>query len=215
MKFSMLVPAALMLAILLAAAGRLEVWSFYAWTGMIALSGTTVQFILARRCPELLAERMKPPVDRDRLTRRLTFFPVLAALILAGVGVRLGWNGLPVWLMLAGLMLVGAGFALVAWVLTTNAFASSAVRIQAERDQHVITVGPYAFVRHPMYLAVLLVCLGSGLALGSWPAEVAFSAIVPLFVRRTLLEDDMLHAELPGYQTYARRVRWRVLPGLF
>jgi protein-S-isoprenylcysteine O-methyltransferase Ste14 len=79
----------------------------------------------------------------------------------------------------------------------------------------VITTGPYALVRHPMYLAVALVCLGSGPALGSWWAGLALVPVLAIFVRRTVIEDRMLHRELAGYAEYAARVRWRVVPGVF
>jgi protein-S-isoprenylcysteine O-methyltransferase Ste14 len=79
----------------------------------------------------------------------------------------------------------------------------------------VITHGPYAFVRHPMYLAVVLICLGGGTALGSLLATAALLPVIAVFARRTLLEDRMLRDELPGYRDYSARVRWRVIPLVF
>jgi protein-S-isoprenylcysteine O-methyltransferase Ste14 len=177
--------------------------------------GATTYTVLGRRSPELLAERIKPPSDRDRATRRLVALPIVAHLVLAGLDVRFGWSVVPTGLTLAGLACVAAGFALVGWTLLTNPFASSAVRVQQERDQRVISHGPYTFVRHPMYLAVLCVCLGAGPALASWHASLALLPVVAIFVRRTLFEDAILHRELAGYPQYAARVRWRVVPGVF
>ena len=79
----------------------------------------------------------------------------------------------------------------------------------------MIAGGPYALVRHPMYLGVLLFAPGSAMALGSWWSIVPLLPVLATFVRRTLFEDRMLHEELPGYGEYAARVRWRVVPGLF
>lgn len=158
---------------------------------------------------------MKPPSDRDRATRRLVILPFLSLLVISGLDVRFGWSAVPMAAQVMGLVLELLGFALVGWVLLTNPFASSAVRIQRERGQKVITSGPYALVRHPMYLAVVLVCLGSGPALGSWYAGLALLPVIGIFIRRTLLEDRMLHRDLEGYDSYSARVRWRVLPPLF
>lgn len=141
--------------------------------------------------------------------------PLLASLIVSGLDVRFGWSSVPLAAQIAGLVVVALGFALMGWVLLTNPFASSAVRIQQDRGQRVISTGPYALVRHPMYLAALLVFLGSGPAVGSWWGGLAFLSLIPVFVRRTLLEDRMLNDELEGYREYAAHVRWRVVPRVF
>ncbi len=211
----LLVPAGVMLAILSLSAGRADVWQFWAWTAGFWITGSATYALLGRVSPELVAERMKPPSDRDRATRRLVLLPLLAHLLLAGFDARFGWSAVPLAVQLTGLVLFILGFALVGWVLVTNPFASSAVRIQHERKQRVISHGPYALVRHPMYLAVVLVCVGSGPALGSWFAGAALLPVLGLFVRRTLIEDRMLRDELEGYGDYSQRVRWRVVPLLF
>ena len=97
-----------------------------------------------------------------------------------------------------------------------NRFFSSVVRIQTDRGQHVVSTGPYAVIRHPGYLAGIVVMLASGVALGSWIAA-AFLAIttLPFLLYRAITEDRILQAELPGYRDYAQRVRWRLIPGLW
>jgi protein-S-isoprenylcysteine O-methyltransferase Ste14 len=207
--------AAGMLALLLAAAGRIDVWRFWGWVGVMWLAGVLTYARLAKVSPALVAERMKPPTDRDRATRRLVALPFLALLVTSGLDARWEWSRVPLAVQLAGLALVALGFALVSWVLFTNPFASSAVRIQDDRGQRVISGGPYAFVRHPMYSAVLLVCMGSGPALGSWPGGLALVPVVAIFVRRTRIEDGMLARDLDGYPAYAARVRWRLIPFVF
>lgn len=208
-------PAFLILAVLFTTAGRLDLWPFWAYAGVMYVVGSTTYTLLGRRSPGLLAERIKPPSDRDRATRRLVAVPFLAHLVIAGLDARFGWSAVPVGLTVTGLALVATGFALVGWTLLTNPFASSAVRVQHEREQRVISNGPYAIVRHPMYLAVVFVCLGAGPALASWYASPVLLLVVAIFVRRTLFEDAMLHRELAGYAQYARKVRWRVVPGVF
>lgn len=200
-------------ALLFTAAGEIGVPAFWLYIAMVWLVLATTYTLLSRSRPDLVAERLRPPSDRDRATRRVVV-PLLAAhLVLAGLDVgRLQRSAVPLALQAIGFALCLTGFGFAAWTVFTNPFASSAVRIQEERAQEVIMHGPYALVRHPMYLGVVLVCVGSGLALGSYWAGLALLPIVPLFVRRTRLEDRMLHDELPGYRAYAARVRWRIVP---
>lgn len=209
------IPASATFAVLFASAGRADVWRFWAYAGVILLSFCATYTILGRVSPALVTERMKPPSDHDRATRRLSALPILAHLVLAGLDVRFGWSTVPFVLVLSGFVLVSSGFVLVAWTLLTNPFASTAVRVQTECHHHVIAHGPYAMVRHPMYLAVLFVCLGAGPALGSWYSGLSLVPVIAIFVRRTLLEDRMLHSELDGYAAYASRVSWRVIPFVF
>jgi protein-S-isoprenylcysteine O-methyltransferase Ste14 len=207
------IPALFMAGVPALLAGR-PVWNFWAYAAVMWLAGSLTYTRLGQVNPGLLAERIKPPHDRDRASRRLVALPFLAHLVLAGLDHRFSWSHVPLAVELLGLALVAAAFALVAWTLLSNPFASSAVRLQPEREQRVISSGPYRFVRHPMYLAVFLVCLGGGPALGSWWAGLALLPIIVIFVRRTLLEDALLQRELAGYSEYAARVRWRIIPHL-
>lgn len=207
--------AAILLGILLISAGRFDAWQPWAYCGVIWLIATGTYTHLGRTSPGLVAERMRPPSDTDRATRRLVALPFLTYLITSGLDLRFGWSALPSWLTALSLIIVAAGFGLVTWVLSSNPFASSAVRIQQERGHSVISSGPYRLVRHPMYLAVVLVCLASGPALGSWYSGLALVPVVLIFIRRTLREDRLLHEQLAGYADYASRVRWRVVPLVF
>ncbi len=101
------------------------------------------------------------------------------------------------------------------WVTRTNAYLSRFARIQDDRGQQVVTTGPYRYVRHPMYAAVIPFILCIALILGSWWALVPGAIIAILFVVRTALEDRMLQEELPGYKAYAQHVRYRLLPGVW
>jgi len=217
MMFLRTLPIAVLVMLLLAlGAGRWDLPMHWAYVAVLWLSAGTTYTLLQSRSPELIRERLKPPSDRDRSTRRVAIPIMLAHYLVAGLDAgRLGWTRVPFPLQIAGLAMLAASMAVVGWTLLSNPYASSAVRIQSEREHHVITTGPYAIVRHPMYLGVLLFSLGSGAALGSWLAAVLLVPVLAIFVRRTLLEDRMLHAELKGYAEYAARVRWRVVPGLF
>ena len=114
-----------------------------------------------------------------------------------------------------GLIGFAIGMALTTWAMLVNSFFSSAVRLQPDRSQHVVTAGPYRVVRHPGYSGGLLLLLSIGIALGSWIAMTPILLIVPLMVRRILIEERMLADALPGYADYTRRVRSRIVPGLW
>jgi protein-S-isoprenylcysteine O-methyltransferase Ste14 len=130
---------------------------------------------------------------------------------------RFHWSDtVPVWLQSLGLIALAGSYAFCIWAMRVNRFFSSVVRIQTDRGQHVVTTGPYAVIRHPGYLAGIVVMLTSGVALGSWVAA-AFLVIttLPFLLYRAITEDRILQAELPGYRDYAGRVRWRLMPGLW
>jgi protein-S-isoprenylcysteine O-methyltransferase Ste14 len=130
---------------------------------------------------------------------------------------RFHWTDtVPVWLQALALAVVAAGYALVFWAMLVNRFFSSVVRIQSERGQHVIDRGPYAVIRHPGYSAGILIVLASGVALGSWLAAAFLVAVVlPFLLYRVFNEDRVLQSQLTGYGDYARRVPWRLVPGLW
>lgn len=202
-------------AILFGCAGRFDlpwVWGYLAlWTAYILGASAVAMHVH----PDLVEERLKPPTDREPLTRRLALVPGFGHLIVAGLDLRYGWSSMYIAVHVVAFVLLAAGMALIGWTFATNRFASSAVRIQEERGHTVITTGPYAIVRHPMYLGVVSIILASGPALGSWWALLVVTPMIPVFVRRTRIEDRMLHDELPGYSEYAERTRWRIVPGVF
>nr|NIN68360.1 isoprenylcysteine carboxylmethyltransferase family protein [Anaerolineae bacterium]NIN98447.1 isoprenylcysteine carboxylmethyltransferase family protein [Anaerolineae bacterium] len=108
-----------------------------------------------------------------------------------------------------------SGYALGVWAIASNAFFSQIVRIQKERGHRVATGGPYRFVRHPGYVGTILVGLAAPIMLGSLWALIPGGAVALLFILRTALEDQTLLGELEGYGTYAGRVRYRLLPGVW
>ena len=100
--------------------------------------------------------------------------------------------------------------------MRVNRFFSSVIRIQTDRGQHVVTTGPYAFVRHPGYIAGILIITASGPALGSWLAGALIVIfILPFLLYRAVTEDRILQVQLAGYSDYAAWVRWRLVPGIW
>jgi protein-S-isoprenylcysteine O-methyltransferase Ste14 len=112
-----------------------------------------------------------------------------------------------------GLLLLVASIGAVMWVMRTNSFAVPVVKLQSERGQRVIDTGPYAYVRHPMYSAVIVFFFGAALELGSWWGVALVPLFIVLFAIRSVIEERALLTGLPGYADYIGRVRYRLLPG--
>ena len=176
-------------------------------------------WVILRVHPALLAERLGPRKGAQRWDMLILSAMGLLQLlryILAGLDHRLGWtSAFPLPLQITGLLLAILGSALVVWATGSNAYFSQVVRLQQERGQCVVDSGPYARVRHPAYAGLLLVDLGLPLLLNSLPALGIGVLEVALLVVRTRLEDDLLLVDLDGYAGYARRVRARLLPGVW
>ena len=169
--------------------------------------------------PELMAERGQPREnvkDWDRVLTSLTTFPILALLIVAGLDERFGWSPeLAVAIHLIGLAFIALGQGLFSWAMTSNLFFSTAVRIQMDRGQTVVSGGPYRYLRHPGYVGMIVSLFATALVFGSLWALIPAGLAAVLFVVRTALEDKVLLEELDGYQDYARQVRYRLLPGVW
>jgi protein-S-isoprenylcysteine O-methyltransferase Ste14 len=187
------------------------------WLYLAILAAIIVASLLALD-PGLFRERMRPGGKRPPLGLRLFTIVMFVHWIAAGLDRgRFHWSdNVPAWLQAVGLIALAASYALCFWAMLVNRFFSSVVRIQSDRGQHVVTGGPYAFVRHPGYLAGIVIILASGPALGSWLATALLVvASLPFLLYRAVTEDRVLQAELAGYADYARRVRWRLLPGIW
>src|SRR5204862_344386 len=128
---------------------------------------------------------------------------------------RMHWSVVSPAIVVLGYALLGGGIAFGGWAQAVNRFFEPGVRLQRERGQHVITDGPYRFVRHPGYVSALMVFVGLALALASWWALIPAAWASALLIVRTRWEDALLHAELAGYADYARRTRYRLLPGVW
>jgi protein-S-isoprenylcysteine O-methyltransferase Ste14 len=202
-------------AALFGSAGNFAIPGFWIYLAIFAAVFIAAFAMLDRG---LLQERMRPGGRPAPLGLRLLNVVLLVHWIIAGLDRgRLHWtDAVPAWLQGVGLLLVALGYALVFWAMLVNRFFSSVVRIQSDRGQHVVTSGPYAFVRHPGYSAGIAIVLASGIALGSWLAAAFLAAVVlPFLVYRVLNEDRVLQSRLEGYADYAHAVPWRLIPGLW
>jgi len=173
---------------------------------------------LWRRNPDIFVARSRihkgtKSWDKGLLALLLaSFFSVFAV---AAFDARYGWSSVPVWLIVLGYVLLSLGHLMSIRAYVVNKFAEPSVRIQSERGQKVVDAGPYAIVRHPLYLGSLLFVGGIPLALGSFRALLPAGVWAVTTVVRTALEDRVLRSELEGYKDYASRVRYRLIPGLW
>jgi len=174
---------------------------------------------LFRTNPALLAERLdwtkRAPKRWDRLLMAGLIPVFVAVYALAGLDFRFGWSDVPPAVRAVAFVLVGAFYALLALVLRENAYLSRVVEVRPEAGHRVVSTGPYAVVRHPMYAGYIVWLLAVPIALGSLPALAPATLLAAAILARTVLEDRTLHAELPGYPEYAAKVRWRLLPHVF
>lgn len=191
-----------------------------AWVYLALFFGGVIWFtlLMARHDPALLAERTKPPFQKgqplwDKIFLVVGFVAMCGWTALMPLdAVRFHWSRMPAWLALAGVVAMLLSFALIGRVSLENTFMSAAVKIQEERGHRVISTGPYAAVRHPLYSAMLIYLAATPLVLGSWYG-LAGSVILGLgLASRTAMEDRELHRGLEGYPEYAARVRYRLIP---
>lgn len=209
-----------MLAVLLFLAAGTVNW-IAGWAMVIIMAGWVIAtaIVVIPHRPELLAERLGPRRGAktwDTVLLSLYGVAMMILWIVAGLDLRYGWSsGIGAAAQIIAMLLVIAGHALVVWATGTNAFFSQVVRIQTERGHTVVTDGPYRFVRHPAYVGAILLVLGAPIMLGSWWALIPGVICAVLMIVRTVLEDKTLQAELPGYNNYAQRTRYRLLPGVW
>jgi protein-S-isoprenylcysteine O-methyltransferase Ste14 len=208
-----LVMPALVGGIIFLTAGRFDLPGVWAVLGVLTVLCLAMSATIDR---DLFRERTKPgPGNRDRLTRPVGAVLLFAHWILAGLDARFEWSRIPLEVQIAGAIGYAVAMAFMFWVMGVNRFYSSVVRVQTDRGHQLVDTGPYRFVRHPGYAATLFGVFAGGLALGSWLALVPLLVLGVLFVRRLLIEEEMLRRELPGYAEYAERVRSRLVVGVF
>jgi protein-S-isoprenylcysteine O-methyltransferase Ste14 len=200
------------------AAGTLRWPAIWLYMGTIASGALAQRVYVSRRNPGILARRRDVGAGTKGWDVAWTaVFALLAATapIVAGLGVRFEWSTLPVPFAAIGVLANTVSGVVWARAMASNAHFESTVRIQHDVGHVVADGGPYRVVRHPGYAAFLVGGLGAPFMLLSWPALATGPLVAAWFIVRTALEDATLRRELPGYADYARRVRFRLVPGLW
>jgi len=208
--------------VLLVCGGDFNWWQAWVYSLLIIAIGIGGRVWAERRHPGLLAERqdiekIKSSKAWDKLLAPLMALSMSFPLVIvAGLDHRYGWSPVfPLWLNVLGIILISLGYAFATWALVENRFFFSTVRIETDRGHVVCDSGPYRIVRHPGYAGNIPPLPGIVLALGSlWTLVPAAVALI-IAVIRTVLEDQTLMEELPGYKDYATRVRYRLIPGIW
>lgn len=200
---------------LFASAGTLAIPGFWVY---VAIFAAVIVISFTSLDPGLLRERWRPGGQRPPMVLRLFALVLIVHWVIAGLdrGRFHVSDCVPSGLRTVGLIAMAAGYAFALWAMRVNRFFSSVVRIQDDRGQHVIDAGPYRFIRHPGYLAGIVIVVASGIGLGSWLAAAVLVILsLPFLLYRVITEDRVLQDRLPGYRDYAARVRWRLFPGLW
>jgi len=201
--------------IIILPAGKWDYWQGWMYLGTLFIPMFFVLAYFIKNDPALLERRLRTR-EKEATQRKiiaLSYLYFLAAFILPGLDVRFGWSNVPALVSMLASVLVFAGYMIFVWVMTVNSYLSRTVEVDAE--QKVVTTGPYAIVRHPMYFGVSLLYMASPVALGSYWALIPALVIVPLLVARILNEEEVLLRELSGYAKYRQKVKYRLLPGIW
>ncbi len=207
-----------MAPLLFLTAGTIRYWQ--GWTYLAVFFGASflITLYLAKNDPALLKRRLSagPWAEKEQTQKIIMAFTsigFIALIVTPGLDFRFGWSAVPLPIVAAGDVLVAIGYAIIFLVYKENTFTSATIEVA--KDQRVISTGPYALVRHPMYAGGLLYLLGTPLALGSWWGLVPFAATLPFLIWRLFDEEAFLARNLPGYTEYRNKVRFRLAPGVW
>jgi len=190
-------------------------WQAWVYLCVFFGASTLITLYLIRKDPALLQRRMSggPTAEKrpaQKLIMLFTSIGFIGLLVVPAVDHHFGWSRVPLGVVLTGDVLVALGFYLISIVYRENTFTSATIEIA--ENQKVISTGPYAIVRHPMYASALLYLVGTPLALGSFWGLVPIVAMIPFLIWRLFDEERFLSRNLPGYAEYQRRVRHRLVP---
>jgi len=207
-----------MAALLFLAAGTIRYWQGWAYLAVFFGASFLITLYLAKNDPALLKRRLSagPWAEKEQAQKIIMAFTSIgfvALIVVPALDFRFGWSAVPLPIVAAGDVLVAIGYAIIFLVYKENTFTSATIEVA--KDQRVISTGPYALVRHPMYAGGLLYLLGTPLALGSWWGLVPFAATLPFLIWRLFDEEAFLARNLPGYAEYRNKVRFRLMPGVW
>jgi len=206
---------AVMGTLLFGPAGTMRYWQAWVYIGIYVAASIPTMRHLVRKDPALLERRMRggPMFEKERTQRFIMTFTSLgfiALLVVPALDRRFGWSTVPVWAVVLGDILVAIGYYLILLVYRVNSYTASTIQVMP--GQTVISTGPYAIVRHPMYASGSLYISGTPLALASYWGFVPIAAMMPFLLWRLLDEERILTRDLPGYAEYRQRVRHRLVP---
>jgi len=207
-----------MAALIFIPARTLAYWQAWIFLGVYFAASLAITVYLMIKDPELLARRMSggPAAEKEKTQKIIMVFASLGfigLIVFSALDHRLAWSHMQPSVALAGDVLVVLGWVAIFFVFKENTFTSATIEVAA--GQKVISTGPYALVRHPMYAGALVMLLGIPIALGSWRGLLVIVAMMPALLWRLLDEEEFLTRNLPGYADYQSKVRYRLIPLLW
>jgi len=214
-----LVVLALVMGLLLfVPAGSLSYWHAWVYLAIFFSAAALTTQYLVRNDPALLSRRLRggPIAEKEPTQKIIMFFTsigFIGLLVVPALDFRFGWSAVPPWLVGVGNALVAIGFYFIFLVYKENTFTSATIEVA--EGQKVVTTGPYAAVRHPMYASALIYLFGTPIALGSFWGLLPLAATMPFLIWRLYDEEGFLAKNLPGYADYQRTVRSRLIPHIF
>jgi protein-S-isoprenylcysteine O-methyltransferase Ste14 len=215
---ALVVVAAVMALLLFVPVGTLHDWQAWVYLSIFFGASSITTLDLMKRDPALLQRRMRggPTAETETTQKVIMFFAsvgFIALLVVPALDHRFGWSVVPLAGVVAGDILVAMGFYVIFRVYRVNTFTAATIQVAA--DQRVISTGPYAIVRHPMYAGASLYVVGTPLALGSYWGLLAAAAMLPFLIWRLVDEERLLARNLPGYTEYQQRVPHRLVPWMW
>ncbi len=195
--------------------GGLDYWQAWLFLAVFTSSVLAITIYLGTHDPALLARRVKAgPLAEQQETQKIiqgiASLAFVAIFVVSALDHRSGWSRVPAALVVAGELVVALGLLLVFLVFRVNTFTSAVIEVS--REQQLVSTGPYAVIRHPMYTGGLVMLVGVPIALGSWWGLIAVPALAAVIVWRLIEEEKLLATSLPGYAEYCCRVKHRLVP---
>jgi protein-S-isoprenylcysteine O-methyltransferase Ste14 len=212
---SLLVLFLVMASVLFVAAGTLDYWQAWTFLAVYFAASFAITLYLMKQDPKLLQRRMSggPFAEQEpsqKIIMSFTSLGFIGLLVIPALDHRFAWSRMSPYVALAGEVLVVLGWLAIFFVFKANTFSSATIELAT--DQKVVSTGPYARVRHPMYAGALVMLLGMPIGLGSWWGVLVIAAILPALIWRLLDEENFLARNLQGYAEYRSKVRYRLVP---
>ena len=207
-----------MAALLFVPAGTSDYWQAWTFLAVYFACSLALSLYLMIADPALMQRRMRggPTAEKEpvqKIIMIITSLGFVGLLVVPALDHRFAWSQMPPMMALAGDVLVGIGWLAIFFVFRENSFTSATIELAP--DQKVISTGPYALVRHPMYAGALVMLLGIPIALGSWWGILVLAAILPALIWRLFEEEKFLARNLAGYVEYQNKVRYRLIPTIW
>ncbi len=212
----LLMAVVLLGAVFFLPAGTFDYWQAWVYMVILITPATLTMLYLLMKAPDLLERRMKmkEKETEQKLIVKLSFIFYIVLFLIPGFDKRYGWSDVSVIIVICADILIFLGYLLFILVIKENRYASRVIEVAEE--QKVISTGPYAVVRHPMYVSSLLIFIFSSLALGSyWAALIPSVFIILLIGARIINEENVLQEELPGYCAYIEKAKYRLIPRIW